>query len=298
MNTSIFENEVNLPDATLSVREKRLLGFEERYAQVRNMLALMLNLEKLRAWNKEHFGGQLALCELLTDQCPLIIYHGDVGTGKTVTAECISNRLIAESKIEDCVLFKLGNRVRGAGKVGEMGSLLVAAFEEVEKSAGKRRRAVLIIDEGDSLAANRSQPHSHHEDRVAVNTLIQRIDRLRSFHGRVAVFLCTNRLAALDPAIRRRAAVTDEFNRPSDDERRRLFSKDLAPLGLSEDELDKLVLATGSQGQQPPWTYSDIRIRLYPVALAKSFPQRALCFTDLHDAVKGLKPSPIMEDMQ
>ena len=125
---------------------------------------------------KTNFAGKLSLCRLVAEQSPLIIYHGDVGTGKTVTAECVANRLVAESRAEDSVLFKLGNRVRGAGKVGEMGTLLVDAFDHAIKTAGKHRRATLIIDEGDSLAADRAQNQSHHEDKVAVNTLIQRID--------------------------------------------------------------------------------------------------------------------------
>ncbi len=53
------------------------------------------------------------------------------------------------------MLFKLSNRVRGSGKVGEMGTLLAEAFQKVAQSAGRGRRAILIIDEGNSLAAAR-----------------------------------------------------------------------------------------------------------------------------------------------
>ena len=195
----IFESETPLPDDRLAAKEKTLLGFEVRYNRVCNQLRLLLNISELAEWNQEHHEGRLALCDLVTEQYPLVIFQGDVGTGKTVMAECIANRLITESKTEDSVLFKLGNRVRGSGKVGEMGTLLIEAFEQVAKSAGKERRAILIIDEGDSLAAARSQEHSHHEDKVAVNTLIQGIDDLRRFDGRVVTFLCTNRVLAAGP---------------------------------------------------------------------------------------------------
>ena len=77
---------------------------------------------------------------------------------------------------------------------------------------------MLIIDEGDSLAATRAQEHSHHEDKVAVNTLIQCIDDLRRLGGRVVVFLCTNRLSVLDAALQRRAAIVEEFIRPDEGE--------------------------------------------------------------------------------
>ena len=49
--------------------------------------------------------------------------------------------------VDDCLLFKLGNRVRGTGKVGEMGTLVVEAFQKVVHSAGKSRSAMLVIDD-------------------------------------------------------------------------------------------------------------------------------------------------------
>lgn len=294
-NQSIFENEIVLPDDVLSRREKTLLGFDAHYAYVRDHLRLLLNGGELDSWNEQYFAGQLSVCNLIADQSPLIVYYGDVGTGKTVTAECAANRLARDDKTEDSMLFKLGNRVRGAGRVGEMGTLLVDAFDRVVKSAGKRRRAVLIIDEGDSLAADRGQNESHHEDKVAVNTLIQCIDGLRSLHGRVVVFLCTNRVAALDPALRRRAAIVEEFTRPSDDERRQLFSLDLGALDITPEQIDQLVEVTASHGERPPFSYSDIRARLYPAALARAFPARALCFDDLYLTARTTEPSPAIE---
>ena len=294
----IFESEMTLPDSKLAAKEKTLLGFEVRYSRVRNQLRLLLNISKLAKWNQDHHDGRLALCDLVTEQYPLVIFYGDVGTGKTAMAECIANRLITESKTEDSVLFKLGNRVRGSGKVGEMGTLLIEAFEQVAKSAGKKRLAILIIDEGDSLAAARSQDHSHHEDKVAVNTLIQRVDDLRRFGGRVVAFLCTNRVLALDPALQRRASVIEEFTRPSEEERRQLFAMDLAALSLTEAQLADLVKATGAGDEgQPTWTYSDIRTRLYPNALASAFPDRPLCFDDLQTIAADMKPSPVVEDL-
>ena len=202
--TRIFDSQVALPDDRFDRNEKTLLGFDERYRRIRNQLRLLLQIDELKQWNKKHHKGRLDLCELVTEQYPLAIFHGDVGTGKTAMAECAANRLVKESRTEDSVLFKMSNRVRGSGKVGEMGTLLSEAFEQIAKSAGKNRRAILIIDEGDSLAAARSQEHSHHEDKVAVNTLIQGIDELRNYGGRVVTILCTNRVSALDPALQRR----------------------------------------------------------------------------------------------
>lgn len=294
--TRIFDSETPLPDAAISKRQKTLLGFEARYARVRNQLRLLLQQGELAAWSQKHHKTLLPICELVTEQYPLAIFHGDVGTGKTATAECIANRLIADARAQDCVLFKLSNRVRGTGKVGEMGSLLLEAFQKVIQSAGKTRSAMLIIDEGDSLAASRTQEHAHHEDKVAVNTLIQCVDEMRRLGGRVVVFLCTNRLGVLDAAMMRRAAIVEEFRRPDDRERRELLTMDLAGLGLNETQIKALVAATGPTGSNAGWTYSDIRTRLYPAALASAFPDSALRFEHLLAAAESMTASPVLED--
>ena len=253
---SIFDSETPLPSDELAKREQTLLGFSTRYARVHDQLRLLLNVSGLGDWNRKHHGGKLAICDLVAEQYPLVIFHGDVGTGKTAMAECIANKLVAEAKSDDSILFKLSNRVRGSGMVGEMGTLIAEAFRKVVQSAGKHRRAILVIDEGDSLGASRAQDHSHHEDKVAVNTLIQGVDDLRQYGGRIVVILCTNRLSALDAALRRRAAIIEEFKRPSDEERRQLFAMDLAGLGLAPTQLADLVAATGARAGHPVFQHA------------------------------------------
>ena len=99
--TSIFDSEIPLPNDALARREKTLLGFAARYARVHDQLRLLLNVGQLASWNRQHHGGRLALCDLVAEQYPLVIFHGDVGTGKTATAECMANRLVAEARSED-----------------------------------------------------------------------------------------------------------------------------------------------------------------------------------------------------
>lgn len=293
---SLFDGEIILPSRTLTDRQAHLLGFDERYVRIRDQLRLLLDAGKLSTWNRQHHQGKLLLAQFVAEQYPLVIFHGDVGTGKTAMAECAANLIVRESGSEDSILFKLSNRVRGKGMVGEMGSLLAEALRKVTQSAGKQRRAILIIDEGDSLAASRSQDHAHHEDKVAVNTLIQGIDDLRQYGGRVVVFLCTNRLSALDPALRRRAAIIEEFRRPTADERRDLFTADLAALAPAGADLQRLVSATGERDRGPGFTYSDIRTRLYPAALAMAYPDGPLTLDHLLAAAAGMRASPVMED--
>lgn len=294
--TDIFDSETLVPDEVLAHRAATLLGFQQRYDRVHDQLRLLLSADKLADWSKRHHRRNLPICELVADQYPLIVFHGDVGTGKTAMAECIANRLLTEARSEDATIFRLSNRVRGSGKVGEMTTLLAEALKRVTASAGKTRRAVLIIDEGDSIAAARSQEHSHHEDKVAVNTLIQGIDDLRRYKGRIVVILCTNRLSVLDPALLRRAAIVDRFDRPSDAERRELLEMDLDGIEVTPAQITELAELTGSTGDAPSWTYSDFRTRFYPAAVARAFPDGPLRYEHLRAAATAMVGSRIMED--
>ncbi|AUW50114.1 ATP-binding protein [Salmonella enterica] len=294
-NSSVFEVKTNLPTAQLDVQAQKLLGFEGRYTRVKKRLQLILQANELDRWSQTYHKRKLAVIGLLDDQYPLAIFHGDVGTGKTANAEAIANRLARDAKLEDAILFKLSNKVRGTGKVGEMGTLITQAFEEITRSIGPGKgRAFLIIDEGDSLGASRSQDHSHHEDKVGVNTLIQSIDGMRKHSGRIFVILCTNRLRALDAAVIRRASIVEEFTRPSDTERHELFTKDLGDMGFSPVDVLKLVKATAATDTKPAWTYSDIRTRLYPAAVSLAFPNSPLTIEHFYQAVAELGPSPVM----
>ncbi len=295
-SNTIFDSEVVVPDAELATRERTLLGFERRYSRVRDQLRLLLSADKLGHWARRHHGVALPICDRVADQYPLVIFHGDVGTGKTAVAECVANRLMTEAQCDESMIFRLSNRVRGSGKVGEMTTLLAEALKRVTVSVGKNRRAVLVIDEADSIAASRSQDHSHHEDKVAVNTLIQGIDDLRRFKGRIVVILCTNRLSVIDAALMRRAAIIEEFKRPTEIERRQLLEMDLHGLGLDQSQLGELAVITGGRDGGLGWTFSDFRTRFYPAAVARAFPDTPLRYEHLRAAALEMGGSRVMED--
>jgi len=198
----------------------------------------------------------------------------------------------------DGYLLKLSTRVRGVGHVGEMSTLIGDAFGEAIKLAGRKRFVALIIDEGDALAFNRAAERAHHEDRVGVNTLIQKIDDARQLGGRLLIFLCTNRFAALDPAVLRRAAMIDEFRRPDEHERRELFEKTLIGVNVTRDLISELVTITGARDGRPSFTFSDIQTRLIPAALARAYPDRALTADDLLIAAAELEPTPVMVELK
>lgn len=292
----LFELEMELPNNPLAAVAERLIGFPERYERLRRDLTLLASLDELQAWSRKHHQQILPLCTVVGDRYPLVIFAGDVGTGKTVSAEGMADRLARDLK-KSAMLFKLSTRVRGSGKVGQMSSLINQAFEVIVKEAGKTKLSFLIIDEADSLTASRNNQQSHHEDKVAVNTIIQKIDDLRRLGGRCLVFLCTNRISTLDPAVLRRAARIEEFSRPNEVEREQLIRMDCAGLALSDAVIRELVQLTGpsDEPRRLGFTFSDLRSRWLPEALTKAFPQRGLTVDDLIEAARRIKPSPSTE---
>ncbi|MGE8537061.1 MAG: AAA family ATPase [Chryseobacterium sp.] len=291
MNT-IFDNTIELPNKEIAEKTTHLIGFEEKFNRISSNLKLLLDQEGLSGWSKKFHNVELPIIEQLKDKYPLVILAGDAGTGKTISAEAIADRMTRELKKEGFFL-KLSTRVRGEGLHGQMGNLVNNAFAELKAQAGKKRIAFLLIDEADAIASTRSTMQMHQEEKAAVNTLIQKIDEIRELNGRAILFMSTNRLHFLDEAIVRRAAIILEFERPNFEERKLLFQNSLEGLGLNSKQLQDLAFLSGEEKNDGlGFSFSDIRLRILPEAVAKCFPTKALDFEIISDTIKNLKPSP------
>lgn len=289
---SIFDNTIDLPNSGIKERTANLIGFETKFQRIYGNLKLLLDQEGLKAWSKKFHKLELPAIEQLTERYPLIILAGDAGTGKTVSAEAIADRMVRELKKEGFFL-KLSTRVRGEGLHGQMGNLVNDAFAELKKQAGKNRLAFLLIDEADAIATTRSTMQMHQEEKAAVNTLIQKIDEIRDLKGRAVIFMSTNRLHFIDEAIVRRAAVILEFERPNEQERKDLFKQSLEGIEFTEKELQELAdLTSPKNNENLGHSFSDIRLKILPEAIAKCFPDNPLTFEVLCETIKQINPSP------
>lgn len=292
MTNNIFDNELEIPNSLIKERAKNLIGFEDKYQRIYGNLKLLLDPSGLKEWSKKFHKTELPIINQLNDRYPLIILAGDVGTGKTITAEAIADRVSRELG-KDGFFLKLSTRVRGEGLHGQMGNLVNDAFAQLIKQAGKRRIAFLLIDEADAIATTRSTLQMHQEEKAAVNTLIQKIDEIRELKGRAVIFMSTNRLHFLDEAIVRRAAVILEFKRPDTAERKEFFSKNLEGVNFSAKQIDELADLTGpNKNNGLGHSYSDLALKVLPEAIALSFPDKGLSYETLCKVVKQIKPSP------
>jgi SpoVK/Ycf46/Vps4 family AAA+-type ATPase len=288
----IFDNTIELPNSDIQERTKNLIGFENKFNRIYTNLKLLLDQESLVEWSIKFHKTELPVIGQLKEKYPLIILAGDAGTGKTVSAESIADKMTRELKKEGFFL-KLSTRVRGEGLHGQMGNLVNDAFDELKKQAGKRRIAFLFIDEADAIATTRSTMQMHQEEKAAVNTLIQKIDEIRDLNGRAVVFMSTNRLHFIDEAILRRASIILEFERPNREERKELFSQSLGGIKLSESELENLSeLTSPEKNNNLGHSFSDIRLKILPEAIAKAFPDKPLTYEILAETISSINPSP------
>ena len=182
-----------------------------------------------------------------------------------------------------------------------MTQLLAVAFDEVRRVAsGPRDRegnptsaTILLIDEADALAQSRETSQMHHEDCAGVNALIRGINSLSEHRLPVLVVLATNRLGAIDPAVRRRAAATFIFERPDDNQRRAAITQLLDGTTPTDREVDELVRATGPSMERPyGYTYSDLYQRLVPAGVLAAFPDKALNTALLREVATTIEPTP------
>lgn len=291
-NTTIFDNIIELPNSDVKKRADALIGFQKRFERVHNNLKLLIDQDGLIEWSNKYHKIKLPVLETILDRYPLVLLAGDAGTGKTVSAEGIADKMVRELGKEGFFL-KLSTRVRGEGLHGQMGNLVNNAFDRLKQEAGKKRIAFLFIDEADAIATTRSTHQMHQEEKAAVNTLIQKIDEIRNLHGRAIVFMSTNRLHFIDEAILRRAAIIMEFERPDDSERKELFAKTLEGTDIKEKELDKLTELTGPNTNNGlGYSFSDLTLKVLPEAVAESFPNKPLSFDILKNVIKRVNPSP------
>lgn len=301
----LFDQRQTYPDIEARSRLNRLIGLDEQKSRLAKILGLLVHPAGLAAWAGKHHPDAAALLDTVLRRPPLVILAGDVGSGKTELAETIGDAVARQENIE-VTLFPLSLATRGKGQVGEMTQLLTAAIDYTLSEAKKLQAArgakssggiILFVDEADALAQSRESSQMHHEDRAGVNAFIRGIDRLAQAKVPASVIMCTNRLSALDPAVRRRAADILAFTRPDEAQRRHVLHERLEPLGLSKAQMDGLVAATGAgNGHDVGFTFSDLTQRLIPTIVLDAYPERAVEGKRAIEIAQQMAPTPAFRD--
>lgn len=118
-----------------------------------------------------------------------VLLHGPPGTGKTLLAKAVANETNAN-------FYTIGGPEIMSKYYGESEEKLRNIFEQAEKNAP----SIIFIDEIDSIAPKREE--SGELERRIVSQLLSVMDGMSS-RGKVVVIGATNRINAIDPALRR-----------------------------------------------------------------------------------------------
>jgi transitional endoplasmic reticulum ATPase len=152
-------------------------GLDREIAKVREMIELPLKHPEL--------------FERLGVEAPKgVLLHGPPGTGKTLLAKAVANETNAN-------FYHIGGPEIMSKFYGESEERLREIFKEAQENAP----SIIFIDEIDSIAPKREEVSGDVEKRI-VSQLLTIMDGLES-RGKIVVIGATNRVNALDPALRR-----------------------------------------------------------------------------------------------
>lgn len=300
----LFERRITYPDCDCQERLARLVGLDEHKTRLIKILSLLVNPAGIETWVKRHYPYADGLLNVVLRRPPLVVLEGDVGCGKSELAETIGDAVARQEKIE-VTLFPLSLSTRGQGRVGEMTQLISSAFEYTVAEASKLRAStgstrgaiILLVDEADALAQSREAAQMHHEDRAGVNAFIRGIDRITNSRLPAAVIMCTNRLGALDPAVKRRAAEILTFERPNESQRYAVLGPLLTQLDFSQEQINAIVTVTGARnGNTYGFTYSDLIQRLIPAIILDAYPDQAVNPDRALEIAQKMVPTPPFQE--
>jgi transitional endoplasmic reticulum ATPase len=226
-----------------------------------------------------------------------VLLHGPPGTGKTLLAKAVANETNAN-------FYSIGGPEIMSKYYGESEEKLRNVFEQAEKNAP----SIIFIDEIDSIAPKREEVSGEVERRI-VAQLLSLMDGLKS-RGKVVVIGATNRVNAIDPALRRPGRFDRELEIGVPDREGRLEILQIHTRGmpLSEDvNLEKLAdISHGFVGADLQSLSKEAGMRSLRRILpnidlsSESIPSDTLrkiivTMNDFMDVIKEMEPSAMRE---
>ncbi|SHG30824.1 ATP-binding protein [Flagellimonas flava] len=288
---NLFDTEH--PNKSSEKQYDELIGIDENKSNLLSSLSLLLDSNKIKNWHSKHHKKEIALVNQIYSGTPLVILSGDVGCGKTALAQSIGTPLSCKLD-KKIIAFETPSNIRGSGLVGEISNRITEAFDQAKRKLGKDKSGILIIDEADDIATSRSQNQAHHEDRAGLNVLIKQIDLIRKDAVNLAVILITNRVDALDPAVRRRTSLHLVFERPTGEKAEEVVRYILKDIEYDESKLDDVM--NYIKDQRVPYSFSDLIHRVAKQAIYKAIEIDKPFTIDLFKStLENTIPSPLID---
>ena len=226
-----------------------------------------------------------------------VLLHGPPGTGKTLIAKAVANEVNAS-------FFSISGPEIMSKYYGESEGHLREVFDE----AAEHTPAVVFIDELDSIAPSRDRTTGEVERRV-VAQLLSLMDGLDE-RGNVVVIAATNRVDAIDPALRRggRFDREIEIGVPDKDGRKEILQVHTRGMPLSEDvdideyaenthgfvgaDIESLAKESAMNALRRVRPQIDLDAEEIDAEVLESI---RVTEDDFRDALKGIEPSALRE---
>ncbi len=280
VSEKVAKEEMKIPRVTY----EDIGGLHDAVRQVREMIELPLKHPEL--------------FERLGIEAPKgVLLHGPPGTGKTLLAKAVANETNAN-------FYSLSGPEIMSKYYGESEENLRKVFKEAQENAP----SIIFIDEIDSIAPKREEVTGEVERRI-VAQLLALMDGLEE-RGKVVVIGATNRINAIDPALRRpgRFDREIEIGIPDKKGRREILEIHTRGMPLAKDvDLDKLAEMThGYSGADLAALCKEAAMRALRRILpeidleAEEIPAEILeklevTEKDFYDAFKSMTPSALRE---
>ena len=222
-NTQLVLNSkaIDMTDETIpEINYEDIGGLQEEIKKIREMVEIPIKHPEI-------------FQKLGIDSPKGVLLHGPPGTGKTLLAKAVAN--------ESDSNFVLLNGPEIISKFyGESEKKIRQIFDDAEKNSP----SIIFIDEIDAIAPKREDVHGEVERRV-VSQLLTMMDGLKS-RGKVIVIGATNRVNAIDPALRRPGRFDREIEVGVPDKKGRLQILKIHTRGmpLKNVKLDELASLT------------------------------------------------------
>ena len=274
------QEERETPDVTY----EDIGGLDEELEQIREMIELPMRHPEL-------------FQQLGIEPPKGVLLQGPPGTGKTLMAQAVANEI-------DAYFTNISGPEIMSKYYGESEEQLREVFEEAEENAP----AVIFIDELDSIAPKRGETSGDVERRV-VAQLLSLMDGLEQ-RGDVIVVGATNRVDALDPALRRGGRFDREIEVgvPDKEGRKEILQVHTRGMPLAE-EIDLEQYAENTHGfvgadieQLAKESAMNALRRIRPELDleadeidAETLERLEVSERDFKDALKGIEPSALRE---
>ncbi|MFB6179160.1 MAG: CDC48 family AAA ATPase [Halorientalis sp.] len=269
---------------TPNVTYEDIGGLDDELEQVREMIELPMRHPEL-------------FQQLGIEPPKGVLLHGPPGTGKTLMAKAVANEI-------DAYFTNISGPEIMSKYYGESEEQLREVFEEAEENAP----AIVFIDEIDSIAPKRGETSGDVERRV-VAQLLSLMDGLEA-RREVVVIGATNRVDAIDPALRRggRFDREIEIGVPDKEGRKEILQVHTRGMPISE-EIDLEEYAENTHG----FVGADLESLAKESAMnalrrirpeldlesdeidAEVLERLKVSENDFRDALKGIEPSALRE---